>query len=121
MKHQVFFCKYNDPIYVNMEKLLIMIKLPGFIGVQKYVTEVDVDFGSLILLEKIEQVVSAFLWVLCPLSHSSAAEQWHSPIHVSMSGTFIVFIFICISQAMDSGRKRIPLGAFSPSPARTGQ
>ena len=30
----------------------------GFIGVQKYVTEVDVDFGSLILLEKIEQVKS---------------------------------------------------------------
>lgn len=24
---QVFFCKYNDPIYVKMEKLEIMIKL----------------------------------------------------------------------------------------------
>jgi len=24
---QVFFCKYNDPIYVKMEKLEIMIRL----------------------------------------------------------------------------------------------
>lgn len=24
---KVFFCKYNDPIYVKMEKLEIMIKL----------------------------------------------------------------------------------------------
>lgn len=24
---QVFFCKYNDPLYVKMEKLEIMIKL----------------------------------------------------------------------------------------------
>ena len=24
---QVFFCKYNDPIYVKLEKLEIMIKL----------------------------------------------------------------------------------------------
>jgi AP-1 complex subunit beta-1 len=24
---QVFFCKYNDPVYVKMEKLDIMIRL----------------------------------------------------------------------------------------------
>ncbi|PSR91483.1 Beta-adaptin-like protein [Actinidia chinensis var. chinensis] len=45
------FCKYNDPIYVKMEKLEIMIKLASdrnidqvLLEFKEYATEVDVDF-----------------------------------------------------------------------------
>ena len=48
---QVFFCKYNDPIYVKMEKLEIMIQLASdknidqvLLEFKEYATEVDVDF-----------------------------------------------------------------------------
>eukprot|EP00164_Ancoracysta_twista_P004132 GFYU01005549.1.p1 GENE.GFYU01005549.1~~GFYU01005549.1.p1 ORF type:complete len:929 (+),score=345.40 GFYU01005549.1:52-2838(+) len=48
---KVFFCKYNDPVYVKMEKLEIMIKLandrnidPMLLEFKEYATEVDVDF-----------------------------------------------------------------------------
>ncbi|GAQ78829.1 adapitin protein [Klebsormidium nitens] len=48
---KVFFCKYNDPIYVKLEKLEIMIKLASdrnidqvLLEFKEYATEVDVDF-----------------------------------------------------------------------------
>ncbi|KAF2291811.1 hypothetical protein GH714_035699 [Hevea brasiliensis] len=48
---KVFFCKYNDAIYVKMEKLEIMIKLASdrnidqvLLEFKEYATEVDVDF-----------------------------------------------------------------------------
>ena len=48
---KVFFCKYNDPIYVKMEKLEIMIKLCSdrnvdqvLMELKEYATEVDVEF-----------------------------------------------------------------------------
>ncbi len=48
---QVFFCKYNDPIYVKMEKLEVMIMLASdksidqvLLEFKEYATEVDVDF-----------------------------------------------------------------------------
>ena len=48
---KVFFCKYNDPIYVKMEKLEIMIKLVSernieqvLLELKEYAQEVDVDF-----------------------------------------------------------------------------
>lgn len=48
---KVFFCKYNDPIYVKMEKLEIIIKLVTeknidqvLLEMKEYATEVDVDF-----------------------------------------------------------------------------
>ncbi|KAK9841945.1 hypothetical protein WJX81_000273 [Elliptochloris bilobata] len=48
---KVFFCKYNDPIYVKMEKLEIMIALASdrnvdqvLLEFKEYATEVDVDF-----------------------------------------------------------------------------
>ncbi|CAI8611105.1 unnamed protein product [Vicia faba] len=48
---KVFFCKYNDPIYVKMEKLEIMIKLATNRNIDQfllefkgYATGVDVDF-----------------------------------------------------------------------------
>jgi hypothetical protein len=47
----VFFCKYNDPLYVKMEKLEIMIKLASeknidqvLLEFKEYAQEVDVDF-----------------------------------------------------------------------------
>ncbi|CAB3402578.1 unnamed protein product [Caenorhabditis bovis] len=53
LKHEmkVFFVKYNDPIYVKMEKLDIMIRLAQQSNIsqvlselKEYATEVDVDF-----------------------------------------------------------------------------
>jgi len=48
---KVFFCKYNDPIYVKMEKLEVMIKLCSernveqvLLELKEYAQEVDVDF-----------------------------------------------------------------------------
>ena len=48
---KVFFCKYNDPIYVKLEKLEIMIRLVTernvdqvLLEFKEYATEVDVDF-----------------------------------------------------------------------------
>ena len=48
---KVFFCKYNDPIYVKMEKLEAMIKLANednidqlLLEFKEYSTEIDVDF-----------------------------------------------------------------------------
>ncbi|CAG8552470.1 11386_t:CDS:2, partial [Racocetra persica] len=48
---KVFFCKYNDPIYVKLAKLEIMFRLASDTNVdqvlselKEYATEVDVDF-----------------------------------------------------------------------------
>jgi AP-1 complex subunit beta-1 len=48
---KVFFCKYNDPIYVKMEKLEIIIRLISeknveqvLLELKEYATEVDVEF-----------------------------------------------------------------------------
>ncbi|KAJ7260892.1 clathrin binding protein [Mycena haematopus] len=48
---RVFFCKYNDPLYVKIEKLDIMVRLAGDNNVdallselKEYASEVDVDF-----------------------------------------------------------------------------
>ena len=48
---KVFFVKYNDPIYVKLEKLDIMIRLASQANIaqvlselKEYATEVDVDF-----------------------------------------------------------------------------
>lgn len=48
---RVFFCKYNDPIYVKMAKLEIIYRLANERNVEQvlaelreYATEVDVDF-----------------------------------------------------------------------------
>jgi len=48
---RVFFCKYNDPIYVKLEKLEIIVKLASDKNIdqilnelKEYASEVDVDF-----------------------------------------------------------------------------
>ncbi|CAM9220120.1 unnamed protein product, partial [Phaeothamnion confervicola] len=48
---KVFFCKYNDPIYVKMEKLETIIRLVNdrnidqvLLELKEYATEVDVEF-----------------------------------------------------------------------------
>ncbi|KAJ7630318.1 armadillo-type protein [Roridomyces roridus] len=48
---RVFFCKYNDPLYVKIEKLDIMVRLasehnvdPLLSELKEYASEVDVDF-----------------------------------------------------------------------------
>lgn len=50
-KIKVFFCKYNDPIYVKMEKLEILVQLANDRNVEnvlselkEYATEVDVEY-----------------------------------------------------------------------------
>jgi len=48
---KVFFCKYNDPIYVKLEKLEVMVMLASernidqiLMEFKEYATEVDIDF-----------------------------------------------------------------------------
>ncbi|KAI8096263.1 adaptin N terminal region-domain-containing protein [Halteromyces radiatus] len=48
---RVFFCKYNDPLYVKLEKLVILVQLCNdrnvdqlLIELKEYAKEVDVDF-----------------------------------------------------------------------------
>lgn len=48
---KVFFCKYNDPIYVKMEKMEVIIRLASernieqvLLEFKEYATEVDVEF-----------------------------------------------------------------------------
>lgn len=48
---RVFFCKYNDPVYVKMEKLEVMMKLVNDTNIdqvllefKEYAQEVDVEF-----------------------------------------------------------------------------
>lgn len=50
-KIKVFFCKYNDPIYVKMEKLDILVRLVNdknvdavLLELKEYASEVDVDY-----------------------------------------------------------------------------
>jgi AP-1 complex subunit beta-1 len=82
---KVFFCKYNDPIYVKMEKLEIMIRLATdknidqvLLEFKEYATEVDVDF--------VRRAVRAI--GRCAVSFEAAAERC---INVS----FITFIGSC--------------------------
>lgn len=48
----MFYCKYNDPIYVKMEKLEILVKLVDMSNIDQiltelkdYATDIDVDFS----------------------------------------------------------------------------
>ena len=48
---KIFFCRYNDPLYVKLEKLEIMIRLVSdrtvdqvLLELKEYSQEVDVDF-----------------------------------------------------------------------------
>ena len=50
---QAFFCKYNDPQYVKIEKLTILLKLLTeansqsiLMELKEYCNEIDVDFVS---------------------------------------------------------------------------
>ena len=73
----MFFCKYNDPIYVKMEKLEIMIKLASdknidqvLLEFKEYAQEVDVDF-----VRKVGTGPVGSLWLLlqgcvCTVSRS---------------------------------------------------
>lgn len=69
---RVFFCKYNDPIYVKIEKLEIMVQLARestvdqiLLEFKEYATEVDVDF--------VRRSVRAI--GRCAISIESAAER----------------------------------------------
>lgn len=57
---QVFFCKYNDPLYVKMEKLEVMIKLATddnvdqvLLEFKEYAQEIDVDFVRKVKIEQL--------------------------------------------------------------------
>ena len=69
---RVFFCKYNDPIYVKIEKLEIMVQLAReetvdqvLLELKEYATEVDVDF--------VRRAVRAI--GRCAIAIESAAER----------------------------------------------
>ena len=69
---KVFFCKYNDPIYVKQEKLETMVKLASEANIdqvllefKEYATEVDVDF-----VRKAVRAIGR-----CAISIEAAAER----------------------------------------------
>ena len=69
---KVFFCKYNDPIYVKQEKLETMVKLSSEANIdqvllefKEYATEVDVDF-----VRKAVRAIGR-----CAISIEAAAER----------------------------------------------
>ncbi len=69
---RVFFCKYNDPIYVKIEKLEIMVQLAReetvdqvLLELKEYATEVDVDF-----VRRSVQAIGR-----CAIAIESAAER----------------------------------------------
>ena len=41
--YQVFFVKYNDPIYIKLEKLDIMIRLTSQANIAQVLSELKVD------------------------------------------------------------------------------
>ena len=58
----MFFVKYNDPIYVKLEKLDIMIRLASphniaqvLAELKEYATEVDVDFVRKVRLKTLRK------------------------------------------------------------------
>ena len=70
----MFFCKYNDPIYVKLEKLDIMIALASernidqvLLELKEYATEVDVDF-----VRKVSQA-SLSAMALVPVQKSASS------------------------------------------------
>ncbi|THU93387.1 Adaptor protein complex beta subunit [Dendrothele bispora CBS 962.96] len=65
---RVFFCKYNDPLYVKVEKLDIMVRLAGDNNVdallselKEYSSEVDVDFTAVKIDSAAERCVNVLL------------------------------------------------------------
>ena len=68
----MFFVKYNDPIYVKLEKLDIMIRLASphniaqvLAELKEYATEVDVDFVRKVRFETLRK------WGIIVMEHVS--------------------------------------------------
>tara|TARA_B110000977_G_scaffold75465_1_gene101813 strand:- start:9575 stop:12316 length:2742 start_codon:yes stop_codon:yes gene_type:complete len=85
---KVFFCKYNDPIYVKQEKLETMVKLACeqnidmvLLEFKEYATEVDVDF-----VRKSVRAIGR-----CAISIEAAAERCVS-ILLELIGTKVNYV-----------------------------
>jgi len=84
MCSQVFFCKYNDPIYVKLEKLDIMIALANernidqvLLELKEYATEVDVDFVRKVLTQPPHELYSSNQRIAHdPLCTSLVGGRW---------------------------------------------
>ena len=85
---KVFFCKYNDPIYVKQEKLETIVKLAAeqnieqvLLEFKEYATEVDVDF-----VRKAVRAIGR-----CAISIESAAERCISVL-LELIGTKVNYV-----------------------------
>lgn len=58
---RVFFCKYNDPLYVKVEKLDIMVRLANDNNVDALLSELKESVSSLLPLPK-SRILS---WQVC--------------------------------------------------------
>ena len=85
---QNFFCRYNDPTYLKMEKLDIMVKLVNFLNIDKvlmefktYCTEVDIDFVRKSVLAigrcaiKLDEAAERCIMVLLELIEASSGQE----------------------------------------------
>ncbi|XP_029339027.1 AP-1 complex subunit beta-1 [Mus caroli] len=100
LKHEmkVFFVKYNDPIYVKLEKLDIMIRLASQANIaqvlaelKEYATEVDVDFVRKAVRAigrcAIKVEVSRFIWEAACLHWCSHTGSIMLPRYESVIAT----------------------------------
>lgn len=69
---RVFFCKYNDPPYVKMEKLEILIKLVDERNVDQFISEMK-EYASEVDVEFVRKSVEAI--GRCAIKIEAAAER----------------------------------------------
>uniref|UniRef100_A0A0M3IAE1 Adaptin_N domain-containing protein n=1 Tax=Ascaris lumbricoides TaxID=6252 RepID=A0A0M3IAE1_ASCLU len=110
---KVFFVKYNDPIYVKMEKLDIMIRLAQQSNIsqvlselKEYATEVDVDFVRKAVRAigrcaiKVEQSAERCVSTLLDLIQTKVNYVVQEAVVVIKVECFLLFEFTCILPEM---------------------
>ena len=75
---QVFFCKYNDPIYVKMEKLEIMIKLASDRNIDQVIYTCGVRKTRHIGLSLPLLVYERLFRLCCPCGEQFSRFYWSS-------------------------------------------
>ena len=109
-RRQVFFCKYNDPIYVKLEKLDIMIALASernidqvLLELREYATEVDIDFV---------RKVGGTPWLRCgpawgdaqignlPIQHCPHAAPCAGALYYALVSATIALLFTSMGDAI---------------------
>ena len=102
-EYKVFFCKFNDPLYVKLEKLDLMVKLAGdhntdamLSELKEYAQEVDVEFvrksvrsiGNIAI--KLERAAERCVKVLLELLESTSNYASQKSNHVVQESIIVI-------------------------------